>query len=186
MLEGIGAIGGAFLIATAAGSAFAKPSQKGRRRTARQGRHAIAPSVVAAFAQNPNGGPGLTAALQALLIQEPGLAADVVDEALAEARQAFSQAGNQQAANQIGGATAFADPRTTAFLRNASGYVVAGDNDSGRGRPANGGFGGSGGSGVGGGGGGGFAPRLSRALTRQTRNNQEAVDQTFGEALVQI
>jgi hypothetical protein len=117
VLEGIGAIGGAFLIATAAGSALAKPSQKGRRRTARQGRHAIAPSVVAAFAQNPNGGPGLTAALHALLIQEPGLAAEVVaeargasasrrsaaGEALAEARQAFSPAGNRRAATQIGG-----------------------------------------------------------------------------------
>jgi hypothetical protein len=49
MLEGIGAIGGAFLIATAAGSALAKPSQKGRRRTARQGRHAIAVAVAAVF-----------------------------------------------------------------------------------------------------------------------------------------
>ena len=45
MLKRIGAIGGAFLIVAAAGTALAKPSQNGRRTTG-QGRQAIAPSVV--------------------------------------------------------------------------------------------------------------------------------------------
>ena len=49
MLEPIGAIGGAFLIVAAAGTALAKPSQNGPP-TIGQGRQAIAPSVVAAFA----------------------------------------------------------------------------------------------------------------------------------------
>ncbi len=80
MLKRIGAIGGAFLIVAAAGTALAKPSQNGPP-TIGQGRQAIAPSVVAAFAQNPNGGPGLTAALYALLARDPGLAADIVAEA---------------------------------------------------------------------------------------------------------
>jgi hypothetical protein len=172
MLKRIGAIGGAFLIASAAGLALAKPTQNGGRQTAGQGWHAIAPSVVAAFAQNPNGGPGLTAALYALLMQDPGLVGDIVAEArgasagqrsaagtaLAEAQQAFSKAGNQQAANQIGKAAGFADPGTAAGFESASGYVAVSGNDIGRGPGgANGGFGGSGGVGGGGGGGGSVA-----------------------------
>lgn len=161
MLRRIGAIGGAFLIVAAAGTALAKPSQDGRRTTG-QGRQAIAPSVVAAFAQNPDGGPGLTAALYALLARDPGLAADIVAEAcgaspnqqsaagaaLAEAQQAYSQAADQQAAGQIGGAAGFADPQTTASFESAAGYVVVSENDIGRGGGAvNGGFGGGGGGG---------------------------------------
>ncbi len=176
MLKRIGAIGGAFLIVAAAGTALAKPSQNGPP-TIGQGRQAIAPSVVAAFAQNPNGGPALTAALYALLARDPGLAADIVaeargaspnqqsaaGEALAEAQQAYSQAGDQRAAGEIGRAAGFADPQTTASFESAAGYVMVSENDIGRGvgGGANGGFGGVGGGGglggggLGGGGGGG-------------------------------
>jgi len=173
MLKRIGAIGGAFLIVAAAGTALAKPSQDGRRTTG-QDRQAIAPSVVAAFAQNPNGGPGLTAALYALLARDPGLAADIVaeargaspnqqtaaGEALAEAQQAYSQGGDQRAAGQIGRAAGFADHQTTASFEGAAGYVVVSENGIGGG--ANGGFGGYGGGGAGwGGGGGGFVSGVS-------------------------
>ena len=164
----------------AAGTALAKPSQNGRQTTG-QGRQAIAPSVVAAFAQNPNGGPGSTAALYAFLAQDPGLAADIVaeargaspnqqtaaGEALAEAQQAYSQGGDQRAAGQIGRAAGFADPQTTASFESAAGYVVVSENDIGRGvgGGANGGLGGLWrGRGWLGGGGGGSVSGVSSSL----------------------
>jgi hypothetical protein len=154
----IATIGRAVLLATPAASGLARPTHDGARRARRP---AIDPSVAAAFARNANAGPGAAAALNRLLARHPGLAVDIAAElrgasphrrgaagALAEARQTWSQSGDQLAANQLGGVADSTDPRGASAFENAAGRLVASQNDSGR----------RGGPGVRGGGVGCFRP----------------------------
>ena len=140
---------------------------------------------------------------------DPGLAADIVaeargaspnqqsaaGEALAEAQQAYSQAGDQRAAGEIGGAAGFADPQTTASFESAAGYVMVSENDIGRGvgGGANGGLAAGGGGGLGGGGLAaaaaavplaGWARALTnQALTKRTGANQKATNRPSDRVL---
>lgn len=161
----------AALIALAVSPALTKPSQSGGG-AGRSGinRPAINPQVAALFAQQPNGGPELTAALGALLEQDPTLAGDVVaaartgnldqkiaaGQALETAQRALAEAGNAAAAEIIKKAMQQADLQTLAAYQAAQDDVVAREGgEAARGEGGRGRGGGEGGFGGGGGGSGG-------------------------------
>jgi uncharacterized membrane protein YgcG len=138
-------------------------------RSGQAGAHSSRPSetpvdarVAALFAQYPNGGPDLVAALEGLLEQSPSLAVDVVAAArlgnldqenaaglaLADAQAALAAAGDLKGANALREAAGRADPRTAAAYHAATGEVVVGES---RGPGSQWSFGGVGSFGGGGG-----------------------------------
>ncbi len=151
------------LMAASATPATARSGQAGAQ-SSRLSEAPVDAQVAALFAQYPNGGPDLVAALEALLEQNPALAVDMaaaarrgnLDQenaaglALADAQAALTAAGDIDGANALRDAAGRTDPRTAAAYRAATGETVVGES---RGGPGGqwyfggvGSFGGGGGS----------------------------------------